>query len=400
MTVNLLIEGWKNYVHSYSIVNIYQMVALTKISSIQVYFKEVPAFREDWPRRQIQDFILDESDQKNLDEKVLPYDPKVNYDLVFRISYPFDLSNSQINLKTMEHIPILLFYTSEFKSFKDSDFIYGNFKTFVDDCITGKILPVTPSNWSAEVLVKKGFQPLVIPHGVDTAKFYPMNETAAFRKELGIPVDAFVFLNVSAMTSNKGIKNIIKAFYNLRILMENSFLVLKGLESLYSCKAKIVSYLKELIKEEGLNSTEIVSRIIYVPDTFDYNEMNQLYNICDCYISPYLAEGFNIPVLDALACGKPIIVSKGGATDDFTTEKFAKYPVTVKMTVNDKKDSILLVENVSLQNCMYSVYNDVEFRDNVKKYAPTFVKKFSWDAAANQIATLCITLVESRNRKC
>jgi glycosyltransferase involved in cell wall biosynthesis len=387
MINKLLIEGWKNYVHSYSIVNIYQMVALTKISSLQIYFKEVPGYREDWPRRKVQDFILDETDQEILDNKVLPYDPKLNYDFIFRISYPFDLSYSQVNLKTMKHIPIILFYTSEFKSFKDSDFINGTSKTFVEDCISGRILPVTPSNWSAEVLVKQGFQPLVIPHGVDTRKFYPMKETA-FRTELGIPTDAFVFLNVSAMTGNKNIKGIIKAFYNLRILMKDSFLVLKGLEGLYSCEAKINSYLKELIKEEGLTIKEIASRIIYVPDTFDYNEMNQLYNICDCYISPYLAEGFNIPVLDALACGKPVIVSKGGPTDDFTTIEFAKYPVTVNMTINEK-DSILVVENVSLQNCMYSVYNDVNFRDNVKNHAPTFVKKFSWDTAATQIAALC-----------
>lgn len=44
-----------------------------------------------------------------------------------------------------------------------------------------------------------------------------------------------------------------------------------------------------------------------------------LYNACDLYVSPYRAEGFNLPPLEAAACGLPILVTKGGATDDYFT---------------------------------------------------------------------------------
>ena len=45
--------------------------------------------------------------------------------------------------------------------------------------------------------------------------------------------------------------------------------------------------------------------------------------MADCYVSPYRAEGFNLPVLEAIACGTPVIVTEGGATDDFCPDGVA-----------------------------------------------------------------------------
>jgi hypothetical protein len=42
-----------------------------------------------------------------------------------------------------------------------------------------------------------------------------------------------------------------------------------------------------------------------------------VYGAADVYVSPYRAEGFNLPVLEAMACGLPTLTTKGGPTDDF-----------------------------------------------------------------------------------
>jgi glycosyltransferase involved in cell wall biosynthesis len=54
-----------------------------------------------------------------------------------------------------------------------------------------------------------------------------------------------------------------------------------------------------------------------VSGSLDQGQLRALYGVADAYVSPYRAEGFNLPVLEAMACGTPVIVTGGGATDDF-----------------------------------------------------------------------------------
>lgn len=50
----------------------------------------------------------------------------------------------------------------------------------------------------------------------------------------------------------------------------------------------------------------------------------KLYQASDALVAPYRAEGFNLPVLEGLACGLPaIIISKGGPTYAFTDPTIA-----------------------------------------------------------------------------
>src|SRR5439155_23180433 len=61
----------------------------------------------------------------------------------------------------------------------------------------------------------------------------------------------------------------------------------------------------------------------YTGDTLHFAYMPTIYQLDDAYVSPYMAEGFNMPVLEAASCGCPVIVTAGGSTDDFTTDDFA-----------------------------------------------------------------------------
>jgi glycosyltransferase involved in cell wall biosynthesis len=63
--------------------------------------------------------------------------------------------------------------------------------------------------------------------------------------------------------------------------------------------------------------------LIYEGRTFSNKVMAELLGAADCYVSPYRAEGFNMPVLEAMACGVPVICTAGGPTDDFTDAAFA-----------------------------------------------------------------------------
>ncbi len=50
----------------------------------------------------------------------------------------------------------------------------------------------------------------------------------------------------------------------------------------------------------------------YVPD----DELARLYRGASCLAYPSLYEGFGIPILEAMACGTPVVTSRGGATEE------------------------------------------------------------------------------------
>jgi len=69
--------------------------------------------------------------------------------------------------------------------------------------------------------------------------------------------------------------------------------------------------------------------IVYLDRDLTDTEMVQLYNSCDCLVHPYRGEGFALPVLEAMSCALPVIVTAGGATDDFVDDRTGfKIPAT------------------------------------------------------------------------
>jgi glycosyltransferase involved in cell wall biosynthesis len=95
--------------------------------------------------------------------------------------------------------------------------------------------------------------------------------------------------------------------------------VLKGNDEMYDSNRYVAAALASL-EAKGLGHT-----VRYLGGTFNFSDMAALYQASDALVSPYRAEGFNLPVLEAVATGLPVIVSRGGPTDEFTTPQFARY---------------------------------------------------------------------------
>ena len=70
---------------------------------------------------------------------------------------------------------------------------------------------------------------------------------------------------------------------------------------------------------------------IVVEDGWIYVSYGENDAACDCFVSAYRGEGFALTVLEAMACELPVVVTDGGATDDFVTTDFGwKIPSKVQ----------------------------------------------------------------------
>ena len=119
--------------------------------------------------------------------------------------------------------------------------------------------------------------------------------------------------------------------------------------------------------------------------------MSLLYQAADAYVSPYRAEGFNMPVLEAAACGVPIICTRGGPTDDFVTDEFARRIDSrlVPATVQGETGTQLEPDADHLANLMLRIIDDTEFRTAAALAGPRHAAgHFTWDHAIDKTMPL------------
>ena len=137
----------------------------------------------------------------------------------------------------------------------------------------------------------------VVPHGVDRY-LRPAPEAAkmALQARLGLTRPYILFLG--GITPLKNIGNLLRAFALVASSHEVD-LVLAGF--------KRWSFERELAPIGELGLEERVRHVGYVAD----EDLAALYSGARCLALPSWYEGFGIPILEAMACGCPVVTSSG-----------------------------------------------------------------------------------------
>jgi len=308
--MRIIIEGWRFLPHSYAIVNRGLGLELARRPGIEVFFRDVPfanGGRHIPPNRT--------DDPADTALALLPEAPSgMEADVTLRIFVP-------VNLLPAPAGRTLVFATSEFALYDARQIATSSLAAL--NARQGMAL-FTPSQWSRSGLIRGGADPdkvAVVPHGFDPDVMRPSSPArrTELRQQFGWH-DKFVFLNIGAMTANKGIFDLLTAFAMIAGEFPGAYLALKGLDHLYLSQSCVEEYQTALpARQRRL----IHDRIIYLGKTLTFAQTAQLYQAADAYVSPYRAEAFNLPVLEAAACGLPVICTAGGSTDEFTDRSFA-----------------------------------------------------------------------------
>jgi len=150
----------------------------------------------------------------------------------------------------------------------------------------------------------------VIPNGFDAKKFFPMSILKC-RNLLGLPYDKKILLNVGNLYSpEKGHKFFIEAISHIITVRQDILGIIIG-------SGKLAKQLNEQIEELQLG------QFIRLVGSKPYPEIPIWMNACDLFVLPSLSESFGIAQLEAMACGKPVIATRNGGSDNLiTSEKF------------------------------------------------------------------------------
>jgi glycosyltransferase involved in cell wall biosynthesis len=166
---------------------------------------------------------------------------------------------------------------------------------------------ITFSRFGHRLLQKRGFSPTYIPHGVDTMTFVPTDKRKT-RKHFGIPQGVYVFGMVAANLDNpsrKGFQEVLEAFQLFHRKHARSVLFLHTSASDPYLGFPIAEYATEL----GLGAVVYGIPGYTAAFKLDSSEMARLYSAFDCLLAPSAREGFGLPIIEAQACGVPVIVN-------------------------------------------------------------------------------------------
>ena len=378
----LLSSGWRFIPQSFAVVTQYECLDLMRRGpGYSVYFEDAPYYDPSWQPAS----GLFDSQAEALLRSIPPFPGATPLDAELRRSVPYDF------LRPPRARNTVVFTTAEALTVP-AHFVPGGLPVSEAQRRHGFTV-ITPSNWSKEGLVRCGLpedKVAVVPHGFDPAVFRPATPARReeIRRRLGLDPEDFVFCHAGVMTTNKGVQFLLPAFAQVCAVKRHARLLLKGTDALYPSREFLQGTLGQLPAEAA---EAVLDRIVYVGESLSFEAMAELYQAADCYISPYVAEGFGIPVLEAAACGLPVICTEGGPTADFVSDEFALRIASTRqelaqMDTGGAPPGIGLIPDLEhLVHLMLCMVDDADFRCAAARAAPACVQQLTWSRAVDRL---------------
>jgi glycosyltransferase involved in cell wall biosynthesis len=166
-----------------------------------------------------------------------------------------------------------------------------------------------------------------VHHGVDVNTFHPNVSPNRILDRFPQLKGKQVILHPARMGMAKGCDVTIKAMTVVRERVPDAMLVLTGTKNIIDwglSQQKDIAYFVDLIKLLGLRDNVVV-------DMFPLSDMPELYSAAAVVVYPSSQpEPFGLTLLEALASGKPIIVSRTGGMPEIIQDGITGYVVPTR----------------------------------------------------------------------
>ena len=172
--------------------------------------------------------------------------------------------------------------------------------------------------WAKDNYLQDKVNLFYLPHAYNGTEFFPKNMKKE-RKKWGLNPDDFVITVVGAnkgFPSRKSLDKIIRAFSVFSKYHPDAVLYLHTVHSGAPYAVDLLQLLSFYdVDSKRVNIADAPSLIV---GDYDNDKMSSIYSASDVLLSPSMGEGFGIPVLEAQACGLPVITTGFSAQPEIT----------------------------------------------------------------------------------
>jgi len=202
----------------------------------------------------------------------------------------------------------------------------------------------------------------IVPNGIDLSKFENLPKRGEFKRKWGIDDGQKTVLYLARIYKFKGLDILAEAFADLSKEIENVKLIIAGPDDGY------LSPLKKLVTD-----LEIGDKVLFTGPLYGEEKL-RAYVDADVYVLPSVYETFPVAVLEACACGTPVIVTDRCGIADIVDNK-------VGYAVEYNKDQ--------LRNAIIKVLNNEGLRRRFGEEGKRLVRdQFSWDVVVAKVENI------------
>jgi teichuronic acid biosynthesis glycosyltransferase TuaC len=200
----------------------------------------------------------------------------------------------------------------------------------------------------------------VIYNGVDTDLFRPANKNQS-RKKLGLPNNRKIVLSVRRLVYKNGLDTLIESVPKVAQKHPDVLFVVAG-------KGPSRKLVEDRIKELGISQN--IKLAGFVPD----EQLPLYYDAADIFMLPSASgEGLPLVLLEAMACGVPVIATKVGGTPEI---------------VNHMKNGVLVppIDTEAMAEATSKLLSEEKLRTTIGEEARRNVEnRFTWTENVRQL---------------
>lgn len=201
----------------------------------------------------------------------------------------------------------------------------------------------------------------IVPLGINLEEYENLPSYGRFRSKFNIAADEKLILFIGRIHEIKGLDLLIDAFNDLINDEDN-----------YSIKLAIVGpddgYLSNL--EEKINEYSLEENVIITGPLYKEEKQEALVD-CDLFVMPSKYESFTTSGLEAMACSKPLVLTKNNHIHDWVDGN-------VGLSCDDNKDSL----REAIEKVLFNQDLSQTFGENGKELIKN---KYNWDIINTQI---------------